>query len=353
MSFGWSAGDVFSAIKLINNIICSVQSIGGARDSFQELVTELHGLEKALSELDDLAAMPSQVPEVTALKYASCNCGAALERFYAKVRPFENSLGSKAQSRMKAAPRMNVSRNPDFGEKLEKLEEKTTRSLEHLNAEALQLRDVVDAIIQAQFARGFGSAKVRAREYELYDSSDGVKPVSMETCQGLIPGTTITMAMIIGQYKGSEKCPRIGCGSHKVGASGLLAGNKEYHRVEFTMWSLSYLLNDNYRHHRNERRSYKNISVYLTDLPPTPARFVSNVGPRWCATATGWTEYLPRHAGFYSAAPHISVKVPAEEKNEKTHFPSRKRSRETSPVRESNRPQRSRRQKIITSQKGS
>jgi hypothetical protein len=106
MSFGWSAGDTFSAVKLINNIICSVQSTGGARDNFQELVTELHGLEKALIELDELAAMPGQVPEITALKFASCNCGAALERFYEKIRPFENSLGSKAQSTFKAAPRM-------------------------------------------------------------------------------------------------------------------------------------------------------------------------------------------------------------------------------------------------------
>jgi hypothetical protein len=125
--------------------------------------------------------------------------------------------------------------------------------------------------------------------------------------------------------------------------------------------SLSHLLSNTYRYHRNERRSYKNISVYLTDLPPTPARFVSNVGPGWCATATAWTEYLPRHAGFQSCAAayitrrepgKIAEKVSEEEKDERIHFPSRKRSREGSPDRESNHPRRHRKQKIITLQKG-
>lgn len=106
MSFGWSAGDIVAAIKLTSQVITSVQSVGGARDSFQELVSELHGLSRALNEIADLAATSPDVREIVALKFASCNCGGSLERFLERIRPFDASLGTNSTSRLKAAPRM-------------------------------------------------------------------------------------------------------------------------------------------------------------------------------------------------------------------------------------------------------
>ena len=74
MSFGWSAGDISAAIQLVNRIISSVSNIGGSRDDFQELQTELEGLRRALYEISQLAAQPGQIPEIVALKFAARLC---------------------------------------------------------------------------------------------------------------------------------------------------------------------------------------------------------------------------------------------------------------------------------------
>jgi len=52
---------------------------------------------------------------------------------------------------------------------------------------------------------------------------------------GLIPGTSIKMAIIIGQYIGSEKCPRLGCGSRKSNFQGVF-GRPHVGQPGFTMW---------------------------------------------------------------------------------------------------------------------
>jgi hypothetical protein len=60
MSFGWSAGDIVAAINFVSKIIRSVSSVGGAREHFQELESELGGLLKALNEIAELTSMPGQ-----------------------------------------------------------------------------------------------------------------------------------------------------------------------------------------------------------------------------------------------------------------------------------------------------
>jgi hypothetical protein len=106
MSFGWSAGDIFAAIKLVNQITSCIGDIGGAREHFQELVAELQGLEDALTEIAKLASLSDHIPEIAALKFASSNCEDTLQRFYDKIRPFQDSLGSTTKSKWKASPRM-------------------------------------------------------------------------------------------------------------------------------------------------------------------------------------------------------------------------------------------------------
>jgi hypothetical protein len=46
MSFGWSAGDIVAAISLVNRIITSVSNVGGSREHFQELESELRDLSR-------------------------------------------------------------------------------------------------------------------------------------------------------------------------------------------------------------------------------------------------------------------------------------------------------------------
>jgi hypothetical protein len=107
MSFGWSAGDIVSAINLVNRIIGCVNNTGGAREHFQELESELGGLSRALNDISEIANVPGQIPEIMALKFAACLCEDTLKRFYEKISPFGESLGSSSRkSKVKAAPRM-------------------------------------------------------------------------------------------------------------------------------------------------------------------------------------------------------------------------------------------------------
>lgn len=76
--------------------------------------------------------------------------------------------------------------------------------------------DKVEAVIMAQFSSGPGHEKVFAGEYELYDSVSGTT-VSRDEYMGspFLPGMTITMAIVIGQYAELERCPQPDCRSLK------------------------------------------------------------------------------------------------------------------------------------------
>jgi hypothetical protein len=67
MSFGWSAGDILSIIKLITNIITSLHRTRGSASHFQELELELQTLQRALIEIDALTGENDQIPEICAL----------------------------------------------------------------------------------------------------------------------------------------------------------------------------------------------------------------------------------------------------------------------------------------------
>lgn len=109
MSFGWSAGDVAGAVKVIHSIVKSLRNTSGAREQFQELETELFGLKRALRRIDSLAQLTSPPREIQALKFVSLYCVETLQRFHDKIKPFEDSLGSQSQmKRWRAAPSMVI-----------------------------------------------------------------------------------------------------------------------------------------------------------------------------------------------------------------------------------------------------
>lgn len=65
-------------------------------------------------------------------------------------------------------------------------------------------------MIRAQFSRGPGHKKVHSGEYELFSGVAGETRI-LPTEFMLIPGTSIKMAMVVGQYSGSSRCARFGC----------------------------------------------------------------------------------------------------------------------------------------------
>jgi hypothetical protein len=87
MSFGWSAGDIVAAIRLVNRIITSFGNIGGSREHFQELESELRGLSRALNEISELAGIPGQIPDIVALKFALASAETLWRDFMGGLSP--------------------------------------------------------------------------------------------------------------------------------------------------------------------------------------------------------------------------------------------------------------------------
>lgn len=77
----------------------------------------------------------------------------------------------------------------------------------------LTARQKINAIILDQFRVGPGHDKVSCGEYELFNSIDARQPLSDPELEMLIPGTSITMAFVIGLYEQQpvKKCPRPSC----------------------------------------------------------------------------------------------------------------------------------------------
>ena len=75
----------------------------------------------------------------------------------------------------------------------------------------------LEAIIIAQFKNGPGYRKIRAGEYELFNTLDSSQVFSPAENEVLTPGMSVTMAIIVGKYYlgHSDRCPKPGCKSEK------------------------------------------------------------------------------------------------------------------------------------------
>ncbi|KAF2853964.1 hypothetical protein T440DRAFT_389253 [Plenodomus tracheiphilus IPT5] len=98
MSFGFSVGDFIAIGKLIGDITASLQSVGGAKSEYQELIREFQSLDAALKHLDRLESSSSNAQTLVSIKCAALSCRHPLEEFLVKIRKYENSLGPWSQS---------------------------------------------------------------------------------------------------------------------------------------------------------------------------------------------------------------------------------------------------------------
>ena len=101
MSFGFSIGDFMAAGVIIKDIISALRT--SSTSDYQELVLELHGLQRALDEIEHLQVGRQHETEVNAVKVAALTCQYRLDDFAGKLKKYE-SLGqvSKAGSAEKA-----------------------------------------------------------------------------------------------------------------------------------------------------------------------------------------------------------------------------------------------------------
>ena len=90
MSFGFAVGDFIAAANLIQSIVSSLRT--SSVSEYREVTLELHGLQRALHEIEHLQCHPSQQAAVNAIKVAALMCQHPLEEFVAKVKKYE-SLG--------------------------------------------------------------------------------------------------------------------------------------------------------------------------------------------------------------------------------------------------------------------
>ena len=87
MSFGFSVGDFLATARLIRDIISLLRS--ASNSSYQKLILELHGLQRALREIEHLKYPSSQEAELNAIKVAALMCQHPLNEFAAKLKKFE------------------------------------------------------------------------------------------------------------------------------------------------------------------------------------------------------------------------------------------------------------------------
>lgn len=100
MSFGFSVGDFLTVGKLIADIVASLRTASIAE--YRELIYELHGLQRALHEIEYLKTTPNQEAAVNGIKVAALMCQYPLDDFCAKLKKFDG-LGftaGKTRSRL-------------------------------------------------------------------------------------------------------------------------------------------------------------------------------------------------------------------------------------------------------------
>lgn len=87
MSFSFSVGDFLAAATLIKDVISALN--GTVALEYRELELELHGLQRALEEIEQLKSSPEQEIDINAVKVVALMCWRPLKEFHSKLRRYE------------------------------------------------------------------------------------------------------------------------------------------------------------------------------------------------------------------------------------------------------------------------
>lgn len=135
-------------------------------------------------------------------------------------------------------------------------------------------------------------------EYELFNSIDARQPLSESELGMLIPGMSITMAFVIGLYEQQpvKKCPRPGCQTREY--STLATGGRRWYLSLYSYFSNTKIdldsatcsvwfdisrtrlprpfrlpaTEDVFKQIRAERKWFKNVRLFPSELPTLPLR---------------------------------------------------------------------------------
>jgi hypothetical protein len=106
MSFGWSAGDIISALKLVHQVTTALQDSGGASSDFQDTLSFLGTLSQSLQHLNALQAVPLDLSLAGSLREQCDHIRNPLQAFLDDVQRFKPALGVNSRRKwVFAAPR--------------------------------------------------------------------------------------------------------------------------------------------------------------------------------------------------------------------------------------------------------
>ena len=92
-AFGFSVGDFVAGIKLVKDLIDSLDEAAGAGPVYQRLIAELRSLERALTDVNNLRVHTSQACQKVALDQAASQCQDCIETFLRENTKFQATLG--------------------------------------------------------------------------------------------------------------------------------------------------------------------------------------------------------------------------------------------------------------------
>ena len=97
MSFGWSAGDIATAIALIVKVVQALDSAGGASAEYREAVAFLQDLRRTLEPLHTFTALNAYPAYGESIRKKVQDIKDPVEEFLGIVRKYEPALGVKAR----------------------------------------------------------------------------------------------------------------------------------------------------------------------------------------------------------------------------------------------------------------
>ncbi|KAF1957422.1 hypothetical protein CC80DRAFT_592691 [Byssothecium circinans] len=95
-AFGFSFGDFIVGITLVKDLIKSLDDTAGARPAYQGLISDLLGLEEALTNVRNLDVVPALAAQKIALEHIASLCQESIDKFLSKNAKFKATLGVQA-----------------------------------------------------------------------------------------------------------------------------------------------------------------------------------------------------------------------------------------------------------------
>ena len=95
MSFGFSVDDFITVGRLIQHVVSSLRA--SSISEYRELILELHGLQRALHEIEHLKCNPCQEPAVSGIKVAALMCQYPLDELAGKLKKFNGLINGNAE----------------------------------------------------------------------------------------------------------------------------------------------------------------------------------------------------------------------------------------------------------------